>query len=159
MKVALIRFILCFPLFFSNWFAYGQTEWEEKVAQSKGLVVEQKQHVDINFDEKGELNIISRVYEETEFYDNTANLYREQSIAYSSTFSAISEIEAYSFVPTEKKKFKKIQVTDFVTTDSRSSGVFYDDQKKIKFLFPALQANSKTILTYSKHQLHSTAVV
>lgn len=146
-----LKYIFCFFLFMTNiWLVYSQTEWDEKVSQAKGLVIEQKQHVDISFDDKGELSIISRVYEETQFFDNTASLYREQSIGYSSTFSEISDIEAYSYVFTEKKKYKKIQVNDFVTTDSKSSGVFYDDQKRINFLFPALQANSKTTLTYTK---------
>ena len=133
-----------------SWFVYGQTEWDKDVQKGKGLVIEQNQHVDISIDDKGELNIISRVYEETEFYDNNANLYREQSIGYSSSFSEISEIEAFSYLPTEKKKYKKIQVNNFVTTDSKTSKVFYDDQKEINFIFPALQANSKITLTYKK---------
>ena len=128
----------------------AQSEWDEILKNENGLIVSQKQEVNISVDEQGNLNIIADIYESTRHFSNNANIYSEQSVGYSDAFTEISNIEAYSFVPNEKGKFRKIKVDDFVTSDSRSDGIFYDDQKKISFVFPALKEGSETVLSYTK---------
>lgn len=142
--------LLFFILFFIHGSVFAQSPWHETLKSENGLVVEQKQQVEISVTDEGKLGIVAHVYEETQHFGENANMYSEQSIGYSNTFTEVSDIEAYSLVPTGKGKFKKIKVKDFVTSDSRSSGNFFDDHKKISYLFPALSANSKTVISYSK---------
>jgi hypothetical protein len=128
----------------------AQTIWNDVLKNENGVVKEQKQEVEISLNEEGNLDIISKIYEVTEHFNDNAILYSEQSIGYSETFTEISDIEAYSLIPNQKGKLKKIEVEDFVTSDARSHGIFYDDQKKISFVFPALKAGSQTVLSYAK---------
>ncbi len=142
-------FIYCIA-FFTCYSAFAQSSWDDILAREKGVIVEQKQDVEIIVTEDGKLEIIAHIYEETQHFSENANLYREQSIGYSNTFTEISDIEAYSLVPNKNNRFKKIAVKDFVTSDSRSAGIFYDDQKKISYVFPALSAGAKTVTSYTK---------
>ncbi len=137
-------------LFLITDYISAQTPWEKVLKNESGVVIEQNQQVEIGISDDGNLEIQAHIYEETQHFSDNASLYREQSVSYSSTFTEIRDLEAYSLIPDEKNKFKKIPVKDFVTTDSRSSGVFYDDQKQITYLFPALSAGSKTVISYTK---------
>ncbi|MCK5101303.1 MAG: DUF3857 and transglutaminase domain-containing protein [Cyclobacteriaceae bacterium] len=139
-----------FILFFINTVVSARIDWNEKLKIEKGLVIEQYQNVEITVGDDGNLDIVAHIYEETQYFRQNANMYSEQSIRYSNSFSEINDIEAYSLIPTEKNKYKKIKIKDFVTSDSRSAGIFYDDQKKISYLFPALKENSKTVISYTK---------
>jgi len=148
-----LRYSITFALFillFAIDVSFAQQSWQEIIKSENGIVIEQNQYVEINVKEDGELDIVAQIYEMTQHFGENANLYSEQSIGYSNTFTEISDIVAYSLVPTERNKDKKIVVKQFVTTDSRSSGVFYDDQKKISYVFPALTADSKTVISYTK---------
>jgi hypothetical protein len=129
---------------------HASGDWKELVKKENGLVKEQRQEVEISVDDEGNLVIVSHVYEETMHFSDNANIYSEQSIGFSETFTEVNDLEAYSYIPTDKGKFKKIEVKDFIVSDSRSDGIFYDDQKKISFVYPALKAGSKTVLSYSK---------
>jgi hypothetical protein len=51
-----------------------------------------------------------------------------------SSFHQLQEYEAY----THTSESKKIKVTNFKTTDSKTSGIFYDDVKETMFDFPAI---------------------
>ena len=146
LKITLIFFILIF----TSDFISAQEGWDDIVRKENGLVVEQRQEVEISINENGNLEIVAHVYTETQHFGENANLYSQQSIGYSNTFTEVFDIEAYSLIPTGRKKYKKIKVEDFVTSDSRSTGIFYDDQKKITYLFPALKSGSKTVTSYSK---------
>ena len=115
-----------------------------------GVVLEQKQNVTIEIENDGNLSIIADIYEETLHLKESAKFFSEQSINYSNSFSEISDIDAYSLIPNDKNKYKKYKVTDFKTTDARSDGVFFDDQKQITFYYPAMQAGAKTVLEYKK---------
>jgi transglutaminase-like putative cysteine protease len=151
MKKARRLLIVSFVLFvFISDFSFSQESWQESVKSENGLVAEQRQEVDISIDASGNLVIMSQVYEETRHYSNNANLYSEQSLGFSETFTELSDIEAYSFVPNEKGKYKKHKVVDFVTSDSRSDGIFYDDQKKVSFVYPALKSGAYTTISYTK---------
>lgn len=51
-----------------------------------------------------------------------------------SSFNELEQYEAYTRMANDKK----IKVSDFTTTDSKSDGVFYDDVKETSFDFPAI---------------------
>lgn len=137
-------------LFIFNGNLFAQSSWEEMLKNENGLVLTQSQNVEISIRDDGSLEIVANIYEETQHFTDNASLFREQSVGYSSTFSELGDIHAYSLIPTGKNKYKKIEVKDFVTSDARSSGVFYDDQKKVSYVFPALKAGSKTVISYTK---------
>ena len=142
--------LIIFSLFFSYGIVSAQTEWNEILKSTNGLIIEQNQYVEISVTEDGSLDIVAQVFEETQHFSDNAYMYSEQSIGYSNTFTEISDIDAYSLVPTVRGKFKKFQVKDFVTSDSRSAGIFYDDQKKISYVYPALKSGAKTVISYNK---------
>lgn len=150
MKLIFRVLVFFLSLFFTSELVIAQDDWNAIIEKTNGLVIQQNQHVDISINDSGNLEIISKIYEETQHFDDNAKLFSEQSIGYSNTFSEILDLEAFSLIPKERNKFKKIPVKDFVVSDAQSSGIFYDDQKRINFVYPALKANSKTTISYSK---------
>ncbi len=65
-----------------------------------------------------------------------------------SSFTSISDIEAYSLVP-DGNNFTKYKVDQFQETHSTEGGIFYDDSKTIQFSYPSLESGSKTFLQYT----------
>ncbi|MFT6865626.1 MAG: hypothetical protein ACJA08_000449 [Cyclobacteriaceae bacterium] len=88
------------------------------------------------------------VYEELLHLGENTVRYAGDKI-YSSGFYQISDIEAYTLVP-GKRKYERIDVTEFKESFDRDSYVFYDDSKEISFTYPGVQKGVKTILTYKK---------
>jgi hypothetical protein len=110
-KKVLHRFILLsakkYPIIFFlvlcvQGMVVAQSSWDQNLKSENGLVVEQKQHVEIAVNEQGELEIVAQVYEEKQHFGDNANMFSEQSIGYSNTFTEIDEMEAYSLIPTGK---------------------------------------------------------
>ena len=85
LKFALIPLII----FFAFGFVSAQSEWNDIIAKENGLVVQQAQEVEISVTEDGNLEIISKIYEETQHFGENANMYSEQSIGYSNTFTEV----------------------------------------------------------------------
>jgi hypothetical protein len=125
-------------------------DWLKKNKDENGILLRQDQAVEITITEEGGLSISEKVYEETLHLRKTARFFSEQSIGYSSTFTEIRDIEAYSMVPNDRGKFRKYKVEEFNTVDAESDRIFYDDQKKKTFFYPALDQGSKTVLSYTK---------
>jgi hypothetical protein len=73
---------------------------------------------------------------------------------YGFTHSSFHELEEYAAY-TKTPDNKKIKVTDFKTTDSKSSGIFYDDVKETSFDFPAISPGA--IGTLELSMLHKDA--
>lgn len=142
--------LLVLPILCDSSVGFASDAADDPKTKANGLVLKQSQHVEIELNEAGQLEIMAHIYEETQHFSENANLYREQSISYSNTFTEISNLKAYSMIPSGKNKFKKIPVKEFITSDARSAGIFYDDQKKISYVFPALSEGAKTIFSYSK---------
>ncbi len=140
--LAYIFFLAGSPVFSSD--------WDVSAKKENGLVSIQRQEVEILVKDNGQLSIIASVFEQTEHYKQNANIYSQQSVGYSETFTEIKDLQAYTQVLNEKGKYKKIPVEHFVYSDSRSDGIFYDDHKKISFLYPSLKAQSRTVLSYKK---------
>ena len=140
--------LLC--LVVPTWFSVAAPDWKESIKKENGFIEELRQDIEIFVNQNGDLEIVARVNETTAHFSDNANIYSEQSIGYSETFTEISDIQAYTYILSEKGKYKKIPVDNFIVSDSRSDGIFYDDQKKISFVYPSLKAGSKTVLSYTK---------
>ena len=81
--------------------------------------------------------------------DDKANgIYNSYSI-YHGTFNKVSNIEAYTKVPSGNK-FTKIKVTDIKTESASEGSVFYDDVKQTSFSFPSLVKGAETFLSYDE---------
>lgn len=95
---------------------------------------------------KGKLIIEESYNEENMYLNSNANHFSEDEISYSSFFE-LKDLKAasYSF---EKSKYNVTEVKKFTHKDQLSNNVFYDDNKKVKFLYPKLEEGSKTSLSY-----------
>jgi transglutaminase-like putative cysteine protease len=144
-----VRYLFLIFLFHCQ-YSFSQASWDETLKNENGVVLLQRQDVDIQVDENGHLQITERIFEETKHFSENAILYSEQSIGYSETFTEIDDVEAYTLAPNQRRRMKKVEVESFVSSDARSDGIFYDDQKKISFVFPALKKGAVTHLSYTK---------
>lgn len=76
------------------------------------------------------------------------SLFSEEEIDFSS-FEKVGNINAYSYLATDKKP-KKIKATNFTTkTAERGDNVFHDDMKTTSFFYPGLKEGSVKHLSYS----------
>lgn len=142
-------------LFFSGLFCLVHalafsSDWLVSSKKENGIVNVNRQDVEISVNDDGQLSIIAKVYEETEHFNQNANMYSQQSVGYSETFTEITDLQAYTQVLMDKGKYKKVSVDHFKYADSQSDGIFYDDHKKISFIYPSLKPQSKTVLSYKK---------
>jgi len=98
---------------------------------------------------KGELLVIEQIHEEYLVLDqNGAQILAEESIGHSS-FEELKINEAFVMVPTEKGT-KKIEVTNISTRDGETDpGIFHDDNKETKLLYPHLEPGALRVLDYT----------
>ncbi|MFT3822783.1 MAG: transglutaminase domain-containing protein [Chitinophagaceae bacterium] len=82
----------------------------------------------------GEPSVESKETEQVLYLSADAASYLSGYGFTTSHFHDVKEYEAY----TQTAENKKIKVTGFKTSDSKSSSVFYDDVKDIRFNFPAI---------------------
>lgn len=68
---------------------------------------------------------------------------------FSSSFTKITNLEAYTLVP-GKKKYEKTEVENFKESYDTNSSVFFDDSKEITFTYPSIQQGAKTVIKYTK---------
>jgi len=131
--------------------AASNNPWlQEQQINENGIIMLQKQDVKIELSDEGVFDIVNNVYEEVLHLKETAKFFSEQSISYSSTFTEIMDLEAYSLVPDGKGRYCKHKVKQFNTSDEQTLGIFYDDHKKKTFYYPALAPGAMTVLTYKK---------
>ncbi len=64
-------------------------------------------------------------------------------MVYFSSYTKISDVEAYTLVP-DGKSYKKISIRKFDTIDYRAPGIFHDDSQALKFNFLGVKAGAKT---------------
>lgn len=93
-----------------------------------------------------ELKIEEVFSEENLYLGSNANLFSEDEISYSSFFD-LKDLKASSmnFV---NGKYKEIPVKNFTHKDNLSTGVFHDDSKMVKFLYPKLEEGAKSKVYY-----------
>ena len=91
------------------------------------------------------LQIISKNHEELLVLNNPSAWVKDK--VYSSSFSYVDQVDAYTLVP-GKKKYKKIPVAEFKRSFDRDSYVFYDDSEWINFVYPQVEAGAKLVSQY-----------
>lgn len=88
------------------------------------------------------LQIVMEQYQEILLLDNALQWAKDKS--YSSSFSKLEEIEAYTLLP-GKKKYKKVPVEEFKRAFDTSTFVFYDDSETISYNYPQLVNGAKIV--------------
>lgn len=109
-------------------------------------VIKKQAHLEIEI-VNGELQISENHLVEKEFYRDLQRNSRE-SIFYSD-FDKLVDFNAATLIP-GKSRPKTIKVTNTETKDIVLPGIFYGGYKRLDFVYPSLQNNSKSRLTYSK---------
>ncbi len=104
--------------------------------------------VEISFNAKDSLDIITKVYEENIFTDKRAAANNKKSV-HDSYFYRVKDIEASTLTPVKETKYKKYKVKDFEEKAVLGRSIFFDDSKNISFEFPMMREGSKTILEYT----------
>ena len=108
-------------------------EVKEKYANEKAVVLNQSTHYTITLQD-GQPRVVSEELQQLLFLSAEAGAWMsEYGFSYSS-FDEVLSYEAY----TRTADDKKIKVTDFKTSDSKSNSIFYDDVKETSFDFPAI---------------------
>ncbi|MGB3463653.1 MAG: transglutaminase domain-containing protein, partial [Cyclobacteriaceae bacterium] len=88
------------------------------------------------------LQAIIEQYQEIILLQNAGSYAKDK--AYSSSFSKVEDIEAYTLVP-GKKKYKKIPVEDFKRSFDTNTFVFFDDTEVISYSYPELTEGAKIV--------------
>lgn len=134
--------------------ASAQLRPEEELAQytelypSESVVMLHKNEtVDYTFRNDSLIAIIT-VYEETLYLSDNSAWYTSDQV-YSSTFSEVQDLQAYTLIP-DKRKYNQVNVSEFKESFDKSSFIFFDDTKLITFTYPGVQKGAKTVLTYKK---------
>ncbi|MFM7023603.1 MAG: transglutaminase-like domain-containing protein [Flavobacteriales bacterium] len=136
--------VLGFPLF-SQVVSYDSLK--AKYPDESAVFTQDKHSIVINM-HKDKLQVYSDYVSEIWFLKENAKSYSDQSMYYTS-FSKISDINAYTLIPKGKPgKFKKEKVTLFQDNDIYSPSIFYNDNKKKTFIFPNAQQGGAGHLAY-----------
>ena len=88
------------------------------------------------------IQVLIEQYQEILILENALQWAKDKS--YSSSFSKLEEIEAYTLLP-EKKKYKKIPVEEFKRAFDTNTFVFYDDSETISYNYPQLVEGAKIV--------------
>lgn len=116
-------------------------KYQQLYPEESGIISEIQRVVNIK--RKGDsLEIKSSQYEEVLILDKPSRWVKEK--VYSSSFSKVDSIEAYTLLP-GKRKYKKIPVTDFKRSYDKNSYIFFDDTEVIHFNFPQLVEGAKIV--------------
>jgi hypothetical protein len=122
--------------------------YQELFPKEPGMHLVNEQHATVKIDKNGKLTVDVDYREEQLFLSDAASKYSKDRI-YFSGFEKVSNIQAFSMIPTGKK-YTKIPVKNMKTESAYSSNIFFDDVQRIEFDFPGLIAGSKSVLTYRR---------
>ncbi|MFK5879281.1 MAG: DUF3857 domain-containing protein [Flavobacteriaceae bacterium] len=107
--------------------------------------IRRTKHLKIAMD-KEKITIENDILEQAKFNSSNKLFYANENI-YTDSFTEITDIGAYTVIPSTHKKMK---VNHFETKDQIGGSVFYSDSKVINFVFPAVTKGAETILTYKE---------
>lgn len=142
------EWIICL-IVFSSFNLYAQ-DYEEYVQLKKKysgesivqLLKLQNYSIKIN---KGKLEVYQTTSEKFIFLKKAMSTPFEQSI-YTSEFYELESFEANTY-RLEGEKYKKIPVKEYIEKTNTGGYSFYDDQKKLKFIFHGITEGSVVVLT------------
>ena len=136
-------------LMIAGW-SFAQTPLEElevyrnKFPNESGVFTQKWKEIDIQL-VADSLLISVESFEEILVLQNPSIWVKDK--VYSSSFSYVDEVDAYTLVP-GKKKYKKVEVAEFKRSFDRDSYVFYDDTELISFVYPEVEVGSKVVNHY-----------
>lgn len=138
------------------WAQPVQTDYEALAQKYKGytsVILNREEHLRIEMGKKdlvkAESDHLNQIYL---IDDNKAAGYSERKIPFAPAFYTIKKLEAATYLPDGKGKFKKYPVTSFKDEGQLDNGsVFYDGTMYRKFQFSSLSAGSisETKYTYA----------
>ncbi|QCK16798.1 DUF3857 domain-containing protein [Mangrovivirga cuniculi] len=140
-------------VFFANSISAQKIDEEEisrlKEVYPESQVIFLKYFADIDISVKGDsLFVEKKNFENTFYLGNQVSQFAKDRI-YSSSFYELKDIEAYSLVPSGRK-YKKAKVESFKESFNKNSDFFYDDFKTINFVFPGIEQNAQSVLSYTE---------
>jgi transglutaminase-like putative cysteine protease len=140
-------FLICF-LFSISVFSQNTEELEKykKMYPNEGSVRLLQETIYRLQLEKNEIKITKEVFEQDLFLNENATYNTKRSLSYS-TFIDLEKIEASTLSPSEGS-YKEIPVKEFNRKNDLDES-FYDDSKRVSFLFPNLGKGSKTNFSYT----------
>ncbi len=149
-----LRFLVLFISLVSSTVFSQENITVEKLIElypdDKAIFTNKEDHLIITT-KKNTYEVRSEIVEEIMYLSDRSDSYASNSI-YFGSFKKIKNIKAQSWEKLKgKNKFKKRKVSYFPVSDVQSSGIFYDDQKKIDFTFDGITKGSKSKLTYSEY--------
>lgn len=95
------------------------------------------------------LKIVSQVYREMLHLDEKSKIFANDQV-YENHFVGISELEASTFIPYKRNRYKEYKVEEFKESFNKSSSFFFDDGRNYSFTYPAIQTGAKTLLKYKE---------
>ena len=127
--------LLLFPLF-----VFSQDFSDEDY-----IYLKRKEHIKINL-KKDKFDITKEISEQAEFLTSNKLYFANESMSFDS-FTAIEDIDAYTYIPATDKTIK----VDYIETKREfDNGIFYSDQESKSFLFPAVTKGAITNLNYKE---------
>lgn len=117
--------------------AQSTTEWQNKYAGERAVLLDHALHYTITVKD-GQPQVQSRESQRILYLSVPPGTEISQYGFYHSGFHELQQYSAYTLTANSKK----IRVTDFKTTDSKSNGIFYDDIKETTFDFPGVSPGS-----------------
>lgn len=140
--------VLFFGFFSFSALAQADAVLLERFPKEDVVYLEMSEYLDISIIGDS-LNIKNKVKERAHYLtSNDLSMSRER--IYYTSFSEIQDLSAYTEVPNGKKS-KKVAVTDFQVKAATSGGVFFDDNKKMEFLFPGIMTGATTQMEYTEN--------
>ncbi|MBW3546439.1 MAG: transglutaminase-like domain-containing protein, partial [Bacteroidetes bacterium] len=144
--LALLALLLVQPCQGQN-FSATYTSLKEKYPQEQAVYWKYYEDLDISL-QGDSLWVQAANYREMVHLGEMSNIFAKD-VVYTSYFYKVDNIEAATLLP-NKKKFKKIKVTDFKETFDKNSQVFFDDTRLITFVYPAIEPGAHTVLSYNE---------
>jgi hypothetical protein len=148
-KSMLAALVLACCLLFTSLHAQPIPSFQTIKSEHQGelaLYLQKSEHLTIDL-KHDSVRIKSNNYSEMLHLSDNSTMYAEKSI-YASKFVAVDNIEAKTLSRTPKGKMETVKVTHFNTQNDMGGSIFYDDSKRISFVFPSIKAGATTILQY-----------
>lgn len=128
--------------------AQSTAEIQARYPGEKEVVLDHTLHYKITMKD-GQPVVVSDESQKILYLSAESGAYLSQYAFYHSGFHQLQNYSAYTLTADSKK----IKVTDFKTTDSKSNGVFFDDVKETSFDFPGIgQGSVGTLETSILHK-------
>ncbi|MCX2743085.1 DUF3857 domain-containing protein [Mangrovivirga sp. M17] len=140
-------------IFFANRITAQKIDEDEisrlREVYPESQVIFLKYIADIDVSVKGDsLYVEKKNFENTFYLGSQVSQFAKDRI-YSSSFYELKDIEAYSLVPSGRR-YKKANVSSFKESFNKNSDFFYDDFKTINFVFPGIEQNAQSVLSYTE---------